>query len=206
MQTVIQGKNVDITNAIHDYAHQKINKAVHHFEGLLTKIDITLSVHNSARKQDQQTAEVTLFAKGTVIRAVKKHSDLYTAIDLVTDKITRQLKKYKEKQQQRIPVSTVQDDGLEPSINPTTIINEQSPTLPPMVVRNKFFAMPPMSIQAALEQLELIDHDFYMFHNLSTGEINVLYERNHGGYGLIQPHQTSEQTTVSHHKRYIASH
>ncbi|ESA33596.1 ribosomal subunit interface protein [Leptolyngbya sp. Heron Island J] len=190
MKVVIQGKNVEITEAIYDYTCQKIGKAVNHFENLVTEIDVKLSVHRCTRNQDRQTAEVTTYAKGVVIRAVEKHEDLYSSIDLVSDKITRQLKKYKEKQQRvNVEPDTTGQETLDAAINPTAIINEHHPVLPPKVVRNKFFAMSSMSVEAALEQLQLIDHDFYMFQNESTGEINVIYERGHGGYGLIQPHQ-----------------
>ena len=201
MKVVLQGKNVEITDSMRDYAHQKIGKAVQYFENLVTEIDINLSVCHNTRKQEKQTTEVTAYAKGTVIRAMEKHENLYSSIDLVADKITRQLKKYKEKKQQREQVD--QETNFELSINPTAIINGHSPELPATVVRNKFFSMPPLSVQEALEKLQLIDHDFYMFQNSSTGEINVIYERNHGGYGLIQPHQTTEIATAISHKRYF---
>ncbi|MEL6231964.1 MAG: ribosome-associated translation inhibitor RaiA [Cyanobacteria bacterium J06627_3] len=203
MKVVLQGKNIEITDSIRDYAHQKIGKAIRHFENLVTEVDINLSVHHSTRKQGVQMAEVTTYAKGTIIRAMEKHGDLYSSIDLVADKITRQLKKYKEKQQQRGQAQISQDNSFELSINPTAIITSHRPVLPATVVRNKFFAMPPLSVQEALEKLQLIDHDFYMFQNSSTGDINVIYERNHGGYGLIQPHQTAETTVVSSRKRYL---
>ena len=203
MKVVLHGKNIEITDSIRDYAHQKIGKATHHFENLVTEVDINLSVHHSTRKQGIQMAEVTTYAKGTIIRAMEKHEDLYSSIDLVADKITRQLKKYKEKQQQRGQTQSNQDTNFELSINPTAIITTHSPVLPATVVRNKFFSMPPLSVQEALEKLQLIDHDFYMFQNSSTGDINVIYERNHSGYGLIQPHQTAETTVVSNRKRYL---
>jgi len=75
---------------------------------------------------------------------------------------------------------------LEPPLV-SDLIGDRTPELPSEVVRTKYFAMPPMSIEAALEQLQLVGHDFYMFRNAQTGEINVIYERNHGGYGVIQP-------------------
>ncbi|NEQ53277.1 MAG: ribosome-associated translation inhibitor RaiA [Leptolyngbya sp. SIO3F4] len=204
MKVVLQGKNIEITDSIRDYAHQKIGKAIHHFENLVTEVDINLSVHHSMRKRGIQIAEVTTYIKGTVIRAMERHGDLYSSIDLVADKITRQLKKYKEKHQSREQVQIYQENSFELPINPTAIINERSPSLPPAVVRNKFFAMPPISVQEALERLQLIDHDFYMFQNSSTGEINVIYERNHGGYGLIQPHQTVNTATIaSDRKKYL---
>ncbi|MEO1299239.1 MAG: sigma 54 modulation/S30EA ribosomal C-terminal domain-containing protein, partial [Cyanobacteria bacterium J06636_16] len=73
--------------------------------------------------------------------------------------------------------------------------------LPEEVVRSKYFAMPPMNIQEALEHLELVDHDFYMFKNVDTGEINVVYERNHGGYGLLQPRQAHQVSMNGHAHR-----
>lgn len=205
MKVVLQGKNIEITDSIRDYAHQKIGKAVRHFETLVTEVDVNLSVHHNMRSQGIQTAEVTTYAKGTVIRAMEKHEDLYSSLDLVADKITRQLKKYKEKQQQREQAQNSQTNLFDLPINPTAIINGHSPALPSAVIRNKFFAMPPLSVQEALEKLQLIDHDFYMFQNLNTGEINVIYERNHGGYGLIQPHQTTHTTVTSNRKRYLVN-
>jgi len=73
----------------------------------------------------------------------------------------------------------------------TDLLANREPELPSEVVRSKYFAMPPMTVAQALEQLELVDHDFYMFLNAETGEINVIYERNHGGYGVIQPRRTN---------------
>ncbi len=74
------------------------------------------------------------------------------------------------------------------------LIGDRTPELPSEVVRMKYFAMPPMTLEEALEQLQLVDHDFYMFRNIKTGEINVIYERNHGGYGVIQPRNGNGHT------------
>lgn len=196
MKIVIQGKNIEITEAINSYAHHKVSKAVNHFEGMVNEVDITLSVYRHPHAQAQQTVEVTTYAKGTVIRAAEKHENLYAGIDLVADKLTRQLKKYKDKQHRRGHTQSKSSDAgfnlatLSTDLM-TDLIEDRTPELPAKVVRNKFFAMPPMSVQDALDRLQLIDHDFYMFQNTHTGEINVIYERNHGGYGLIQPRQTT---------------
>ncbi|MEM1253470.1 MAG: ribosome-associated translation inhibitor RaiA [Cyanobacteria bacterium P01_H01_bin.21] len=192
MQWVIQGKDLKVTDAINDYVRQKIGKALAHHQDIATKVDIKLSAPPQANKFSQQSAEVTVYASGTVIRAAEKHDNLYASIDLVTDKLVRQLQKYKTKKQRRAQPREFPSNDLNQSFTTSVLeSSERSPELPPKVVRNKFFAMPPMSTQEALENLQLVDHDFYMFHNAQTGEINVIYERNHGGYGVIQPRELS---------------
>jgi len=187
MKLVIHGKNIEITDAIRDYVHQKIEKAASHFQNLTTEIDVHLSVARNPRVNSKQTAEVTIYANGSVIRSEESSDNLYASIDLVADKISRQLRKYKEKRQAKTQART--KTGLAVAEQPVVanLTGERSPELPQEVVRTKYFAMPPMTITEALEQLELVDHDFYMFRNCETDEINVIYERNHGGYGVIQP-------------------
>jgi putative sigma-54 modulation protein len=195
MKLVIQGKNIDITDAIREYVHQKIEKAVSHFQTMTTEVDVHLSVAKNPRINSKQTAEVTIYANGTVIRAQEGSEDLYASIDLVADKIHRQLRKYKEKLQHRKthdqPKTGVIVDDV--PVAPD-LIGDRTPELPSEVLRMKYFAMPAMSIEEALEQLQLVDHDFYMFRNAKTDEINVIYERNHGGYGVIQPRNGNGHT------------
>lgn len=189
MKLVIQGKNIEITEAIREYVNQKIEKAVSHFQHITTEVDVHLSVARNPRINPKQSAEVTIYANGTVIRAEESSENLYASIDLVADKISRQLRKYKEKRNDR----KTQDQPKTSEVVPqepvvTSLIGDRTPELPTEVVRTKYFAMPAMTIQEALEQLQLIDHDFYMFRNAESGEINVIYERkHHGGYGVIQP-------------------
>ncbi len=195
MKLVIQGKNIDITDAIRDYVHQKIEKAVNHFQNITNQVDINLSVARNPRINPKQTAEVTIYANKTVIRAQEGTENLYASIDLVADKIHRQLRKYKEKlQSQKTRNQAKTDIILEEESVPVDLISDRTPELPEEVVRMKYFAMPPMTVEEALEQLELVDHDFYMFRNIKTGEINVIYERNHGGYGVIQPRNGNGKT------------
>lgn len=194
---IVQGRNLEITEAIHTQVQRKIGKVINNFQDLVNKVEVNLSVPRTEKGPTQQISEVTVYANGTVIRAQENHENLYASIELVADKLTRQLKRYKERVQDRsqrrqpskeafLADATPEKQDSE-TLLPTEIANSRTPELPSAVVRNKFFAMPPMTVQAALESLQLVDHDFYMFCNAETGEINVIYERNHGGYGLIQP-------------------
>lgn len=202
MKLVIQGKNIEITDAIRDYVEQKILKAVSHFKHLTNEVDVHLSVAKNPRISSKQSAEVTLYVDGAVVRAEESSENLYASIDLVANKISRQLRKYKEKRSNHKHSSAVKTTEAylnePPSTDVTHVLTNHEPQLPEGVVRTKYFAMPPMTVAAALEQLVLIDHDFYMFLNVETDEINVIYERNHGGYGLIQPRRTLGNNSNGH--------
>lgn len=188
MKLVIQGKNLEVTTAIHEYVHQKITKAVSHFEQLTTEVDVHLSVARNPRINPKQTAEVTIYANGTVIRAQESSENLYASIDLVADKIARQLRKFKEKRQDKSQNLPKAGEVVIDHPVAEDLIGDRSPELPPEVIRTKYFAMPLITVDEALEQLQFIDHDFYMFRNAETEEINVIYKRsNHRGYGVIQP-------------------
>ena len=192
MKLLIQGNNIAVTESIHDYVEQKLEKAVKHFQNITSKVDVHLSVARNSRIERKHKAEVTVFANGTVIRAQEGSESLYASIDMVADKIARQLRKYKEKQLAKNahirPEEIVESEEL---VEVNELNRDRLPELPATVVRSKYFAMPPMTTEEALAQLQLIDHDFYMFHNSESNEINVIYSRNHGGYGLIQPRSDS---------------
>ncbi|MDJ0723893.1 MAG: ribosome-associated translation inhibitor RaiA [Prochloraceae cyanobacterium] len=192
MKLLIQGNNVTVTDAIHDYVEQKLEKAVKHFQNITTKVDVHLSVARNSRISNKHKAEVTVYANGTVIRAEENSQNLYASVDMVSDKIARQLRKYKEKQAHKKTrteskiAAMVESQPVEQDL-----IGDRTVKLPSEVVKSKYFAMPPMTTEEALEQLQLVDHDFYMFRNSATNEINVIYFRNHGGYGVIQPREDS---------------
>ncbi|MBE9094728.1 ribosome hibernation-promoting factor, HPF/YfiA family [Tychonema sp. LEGE 07203] len=202
MKLVIQGKNIEITDAIREYVNQKIEKAVSHFQTLTTEVDIHLSVARNPRINPKHTAEVTIYANGSVIRAEESTESLYASIDLVADKIARQLRKFKEKRHDnKIQSSPKTIAVVDEHPVAEDLIGDRTPELPAEVVRTKYFAMPPMTVQEALEQLQVIDHDFYMFRNSETNEINVLYERKtRGGYGVIQPRNGNGNGNSKHGK------
>jgi putative sigma-54 modulation protein len=193
MKLVIHSKNIEITDAIREYVHQKIEKAASHFQSITNEVDVHLSVARNPRINTRQAAEVTIYANGSVIRAEESSENLYASIDLVADKIARQLRKYKERRQDQKTHAQPAEVVVAESVV-TDLIGDRTPELPNEVVRTKYFSMPPMTLAEALEQLQLVGHDFYMFRNSETGEINVIYERNHGGYGVIHPRNGNGHT------------
>ena len=197
MKLVLQSKNIEITDAIRDYVNQKIEKALSHFENITTGVDVNLSVAKNPRIAAAQVAEVTVYANGAIIRAQEASEHLYASIDLVADKISRQLRKYKERHASKKSPADLKDVGedLELDLLDYNLTDNRAVTLPAEVVRTKYFAMSALTIEEALAQLQLVDHDFYMYRSVETGEINVVYRRNHGGFGVIQPRDTVQETS-----------
>ncbi|MFQ6538315.1 MULTISPECIES: ribosome hibernation-promoting factor, HPF/YfiA family [Aphanothece] len=192
MKLLIHGRNLEVTPAIREYTETKLTRAINHFEGMVKEADVHLSVARNPRVP-QQIAEVTMFANGTVIRAQERSDNLYASIDLVASKLTRQLNRYKERIHERSqgPVhrSARDEEAGAASLPPpgSSLTDGKEPELPSRGVRRKYFEMAPMSLDEALHQLEMIDHDFFVFRDAETGQIQVVYHRNHGGFGVIQP-------------------
>jgi putative sigma-54 modulation protein len=205
MKLVLQSRNIEITDAIRDYVNQKIEKAVSHFANITTEVDVSLSVAKNHRIAAPQVAEVTLYVNGAVIRAEEASDRLYASIDLVADKISRQLRKYKERnftKKERVDATEKLAEEIDLDLLDYNLTDRRAASLPPEVVRTKYFAMSSLTIEEALAQLQLVDHDFYMYRSAETGEINVVYRRNHGGFGVIQPrpntHETNGHSTNGH--------
>lgn len=194
MKLLIHGRNLEATPAIRDYTEAKLNRAISHFDDMVMEADVHLSVARNPRVS-QQTAEVTVFANGTIIRAQERSENLYASIDLVASKLTRQLRRYKDRlkdyhphhnagaRSEAAPEDEVNLNGTTPE---ASLTQGRTAQLPAPGVRRKYFSMPPMSLGEALRQLELIDHDFYLFRDRDSSELQVVYRRNHGGFGVIQ--------------------
>ncbi len=192
MKILIHGKNLELTGALKEYTETKIEKATHHYKDIVKEADIHLSIEKNPRVSFQ-TAEVTIFANGTVIRAEEKTDNLYSSIDLVSNKLCRKLRKYKErnnkiihynqfKNKQSLSIEDTESGFLDEALLKEGI----EASLPEPSIKNKYFEMQPISSEEARKQLDLIDHDFYVFRNKKNNELQVIYKRNHGGYGLIQ--------------------
>jgi len=192
MKILIHGKNLELTGALKEYTEAKIEKATHHYKDIVKEADIHLSIEKNPRVSFQ-TAEVTIFANGTVIRAEEKTENLYSSIDLVSNKLCRKLRKYKERNNKTIHNNqfknkeSFQIKNTESSFLDEALLKEGiEASLPEPSIKNKFFEMNPISSEEARKQLDLIYHDFYVFLNKKNNELQVIYKRNHGGYGLIQ--------------------
>ena len=192
MKILIHGKNLELTGSLKEYTEAKIEKATHHYKDIVKEADIHLSIEKNPRVSFQ-TAEVTIFANGTVIRAEEKTENLYSSIDLVSNKLCRKLRKYKErnnktihnkqfKNKDSLPIESMESNFLDKAL----FKKGSEASLPEPSIKNKYFEMTPISSDEARKQLDLIDHDFYVFRNKKNNELQVIYKRNHGGYGLIQ--------------------
>ena len=192
MKILIHGKNLELTGALKKYTEAKIEKATHHYKDIVKEADIHLSIEKNPRVSFQ-TAEVTIFANGTVIRAEEKTENLYSSIDLVSNKLCRKLRKYKErnnktthnnqfKNKESLPIENMESGFLDKAL----LKEGMEASLPEPSIKNKYFEMNPISSEEARKQLDLIDHDFYVFRNKKNNQLQVIYKRNHGGYGLIQ--------------------
>ena len=192
MKILIHGKNLELTGALKEYTEAKIEKATHHYKDIVKEADIHLSIEKNPRVSFQ-TAEVTIFANGTVIRAEEKTENLYSSIDLVSNKLCRKLRKYKERNNKTIHNNQFKNkesfliESMESRFSDEALLKEgMEASLPEPSIKNKYFEMTPISSEEARKQLDLIDHDFYVFRNKKNNELQVIYKRNHGGYGLIQ--------------------
>ena len=192
MKILIHGKNLELTGALKEYTEAKIEKATHHYKDIVKEADIHLSIEKNPRVSFQ-TAEVTIFANGIVIRAEEKTENLYSSIDLVSNKLCRKLRKYKERNFKTSHNNHLKNkeslltESMESKYLDKELLKEgMEASLPEPSIKNKYFEMTPISSEEARKQLDLIDHDFYVFRNKKNNELQVIYKRNHGGYGLIQ--------------------
>jgi putative sigma-54 modulation protein len=161
MQVIITGRNLEITSAIRNYITKKMGK-LERFKQEIIKAEVVLEVQRNWKR-----VEVTLKGDGFLARGEKRANDMYTAIDAVVNKLEKQLKRFKEKSQKKAR-------GEMPA-----------PEKEPLIVRRKTVSLKAMSEQEAVEQMELLGHDFFLFINSADEKTSLVYKRKGGGYGLI---------------------
>ena len=173
MRFTITGRNIEVTQGLREAVEDKLGK-LDRFFAPATEAVVRLSV-----QKDIQKIEVTIPVKGHIIRAEESSSDMYVSIDLVEEILERQLKKYKNK--------LIDKKQSAPSFSEAFLQEDASAEEEIQIVKSKKFAVKPMDPEEACVQMELLGHNFYVFLNADTEEVNVVYKRKGVTYGLIEP-------------------
>ncbi|CAI9086984.1 OLC1v1020932C1 [Oldenlandia corymbosa var. corymbosa] len=207
VKLIVQGKNFELSPAVKTHVEEKLGKAVQKHSHLVREVDVRLSVRGGefGKGPRIRRCEVTLFTKKHgVVRAEEDAESMYASIDLVASIIQRKLRKIKEKDSDHgrhmkgFDRLTYREAGGPLGVDPLETVsdgeeetvpggNEDEVDIANEIVRTKYFDMPPLTLSEAIEQLENLDHDFYGFRNEETGDINIVYKRKAGGYGVIIP-------------------
>ncbi len=183
LHVIVQGKHIDVTPALRTYAETKVGKLTRYFDHV-QDAQVVLSVERHKNLGKAQVVEVTLRGDGIVLRGEDASSDMYASIDIVVGKLKKQIEKYRSKfiLKRRIAASRRKAS----LISAAEAAQRASP--PDLrIVRTKRFAMKPMTSEDAILQMELLGHAFFAFRNASTMEVNVVYRRKDGQYGVIEP-------------------
>jgi putative sigma-54 modulation protein len=181
MVVKVRGDNIQLTEALQDYVEKKLSRLERFFDAAPTpNAQVTLSVVHGIH-----TVEVTLFVDGVMIRAEEKSGDMYASIDLVTDKLEKQIEKHKSKLSKRAKRHTGRK--LFRESGSSALAYHYDAEEDSEVVRVKRFEMKPMPVSEAILQMDLLGHTFFVFANADTEQVNVVYKRNDGQYGLIEP-------------------
>jgi len=173
MKTIITGKNIEVTEGLRERVEKKIGKLDKFFNNE-TEAHVTLSVQRT-----RQIAEVTISFNGIVLRAEESNEDMYTSIDKAIDLLERQIRKHKTRLERRLHDNDFRIEDLD--------FKEEVPEEKEfMIVRSKRFAVKPMDVEEAILQMNLLGHEFFMFYNSESKQVNVVYKRKDGNYGLIE--------------------
>ena len=173
MRFIITGRNIDVTEGLKSAVEEKLGK-LDRFFAPETEVNVTLSV-----EKERQKIEVTRPVKGNIIRSEQVSSDMYVSIDLVEEVIERQLKKYKNK------IVSKQQNAA--AFAQEFVDKDYDDEDDVKIIRTKRFGIKPMDPEEACVQMELLGHNFYVFFNSETEEVNVVYKRKGNTYGLIEP-------------------
>jgi putative sigma-54 modulation protein len=180
MELQIFSKNMEISPDIRSYVQKKIGKLTHYLPNI-TEAKVEIHEQNTKSPQHRYTAQVTLTSKGIILRGEERDEGVRAAVDAVVEVLERQIERYKGKLQDK-------GRGLSPVRQPEEeIVVEEEPSNFPRVVRLKRFTVKPMSVSEASEQMELLGHAFFLFVNSENDRLCLLYRRNDGNYGLIEP-------------------
>ncbi len=193
MEITVSGRKTTVTDALRAHVDEKIGAAVKVFDIDPMTVDVVLRYEKNPSISQPAIVEVTVRARGSVVRVAEHGSDMYLAIDAAADKIARQLRKFKTK-----VVDRRQRGDSAAEVAPAERVDDLSDLIEPepeepddLLVREKIIELAPMTEEQALVETDLLGHDFYVFENSLTGVVNVIYRRKNGGYGIIKPKLTA---------------
>ena len=179
MRLEVKGRNVEVSDSIRSYAEDKLDRLERQLPAA-TQVEVELALETNPSIAADHVAEATVWTKGSTLRVKESSAAFETSIDLISDKLERQVKRYREKRSRR--ETGRRANGVAPS--EPSFSGEQ---LDRMIVKSKQFDLQPLTPDEAAVELELIGHDFFVFVNVDTGRTNVVYRRRAGAYGLIEP-------------------
>ena len=177
MEVTIRGRNLEVSPRLQEYVELKAGR-LGRYLGTIDEIRVDLAVENTRSSADSQVAQFTVHSKRMILRAEERTDDIFASIDAVIDKLHRQIERYKGKRQQRARAG-------EAEIPAAAAEAEDLPDR--RIVRVKRFAVLPMNAEEAIEQMELLEHDFFLYYNPEEAAVNLVYRRKDGNYGLLQP-------------------
>ncbi len=181
MQINVVFRHMDQSDAIKEYALEKLSKIKKYLDGPLD-VNVVLSV-----EKIRQIAEVTFNINGFIVKGKEEAGDMFAAIDLVSSKISRQVKRYKSRLRQRRGAPGIDESLLtNVAVDILSVDHDQEDSTPKLIKKSNF-SVKPMSPDEAIMQLNLMDNNFHVFRDESTDRINVVYRRDDGNYGLIEP-------------------
>lgn len=190
MQLSITGRNVDITDYTRGYVEKKMQRVERHLPAL-SEARVELSSESTKGTEERNVAQITLRAGGVILRGEERASDLFTAIDLVMEKVVRQVDRFKEKRQKRMRKQGLHENApamaAEAALAAENAADDGDAETYQPIVKIKRFQTSPMIPEEAIEQMELLGHNFFVFFNANDGQVNVVYRRIQGDYGLLIP-------------------
>jgi putative sigma-54 modulation protein len=186
MEVTIQGHGYDLGNGFENYVRRKINKLDRYLPGIEeVRVEVT---KQSAKDDTPKELEVTLRRRRTLLRVEERNTDLYTAVDAALDKMYHRIARYKGRRiDRRHNGQVAEEDADLQSAEALPIDAEEDEVSEQRIVRVKHFTVTPMSSDEAIEQMELLGHDFFVFMHSEDGRVKVVYRRKTSGYGLLQP-------------------
>jgi len=183
MNIQVRGDQLAVTEALKDYTEKKISKLQRYFESPLNNdVNVTLSVNRGLH-----TVEVTIPLQGVMLRAEEKREDMYASIDMVVDKLERQIRKHKTKVNRNLRRAGIRTLFTESAETSGAVVQAEDSEEDLELVRTKQFTLKPMDVEEAILQMNLLGHNFFVFANADTDDVNVVYVRDDGKYGLIEP-------------------